>query len=35
VAGTGDILANNQPAKTRTLEAGDVIDVYGAACNSR
>jgi hypothetical protein len=28
--GTGDILVNNQPVKTRTLEIGDVIDVGGA-----
>ena len=30
VVGTGDILVNNQPAKSRTLESGDVIDVGGA-----
>ena len=30
VVGTGDILVNNQPVKTRTLESGDVIDVGGA-----
>jgi Ca-activated chloride channel family protein len=30
VVGTGDILVNNQPAKTRALEDGDVIDVGGA-----
>ena len=30
VVGTGDILVNNQPVKTRTLEPGDVIDVGGA-----
>ncbi len=30
VVGTGDILVNNQPVKTRTLENGDVIDVGGA-----
>ena len=30
MVGTGDILVNNQPAKTRNLEAGDVIDVGGA-----
>jgi Ca-activated chloride channel family protein len=30
VVGTGDILVNNQPVKTRTLETGDVIDVGGA-----
>lgn len=29
VVGTGDILVNNQPVKTRTLETGDVIDVGG------
>ena len=31
VVGTGDILVNNQPVKTRTLETGDVIDVGGAS----
>jgi Ca-activated chloride channel family protein len=31
VVGTGDILVNNQPVKTRTLEPGDVLDVGGAA----
>ncbi len=31
VVGTGDILVNNQPVKTRTLESGDVIDVGGAS----
>ena len=30
VVGTGDILVNNQPAKTRRLEPGVVIDVGGA-----
>jgi Ca-activated chloride channel family protein len=30
VVGTGDILVNNQPSKSRTLESGDVIDVGGA-----
>jgi len=30
VVGTGDILVNNQPVKSRTLETGDVIDVGGA-----
>jgi len=30
VVGTGDIMVNNQPVKTRTLETGDVIDVGGA-----
>ena len=30
VVGTGDILVNNQPVKTRVLESGDVIDVGGA-----
>jgi len=30
VVGTGDILVNNQPVKTRLLETGDVIDVGGA-----
>jgi Ca-activated chloride channel family protein len=30
VVGGGDLLVNNQPARTRKLEAGDVIDVGGA-----
>jgi Ca-activated chloride channel homolog len=31
VVGGGDLLVNNQPVRTRRLEAGDVIDVGGAA----
>jgi len=30
VASGGEITVNNQPATTRILEAGDVIDVGGA-----
>jgi Ca-activated chloride channel homolog len=30
IAGTGDITVNNQPARTRRLEPGDVINVGGA-----
>jgi Ca-activated chloride channel family protein len=30
VVGTGDIMVNNQPVKTRTLEPGDVLDIGGA-----
>ncbi len=30
IAGTGDIMVNNQPATTRKLEPGDVIDVGGS-----
>jgi Ca-activated chloride channel family protein len=30
VVGSGEITVNNQPVKTRKLEAGDVIDVGGA-----
>jgi Ca-activated chloride channel family protein len=30
VVGSGDILVNNQPVKSRKLEPGDVIDVGGA-----
>ncbi len=30
IVGAGDIMVNNQPVKTRKLEAGDVIDVGGA-----
>ena len=30
VVGGGDLLVNNQPARTRKLEPGDVIDVGGA-----
>jgi len=30
VVGGGDLLVNNQPARSRKLEAGDVIDVGGA-----
>ena len=30
VVGGGDLLVNNQPTRTRKLEAGDVIDVGGA-----
>ena len=30
VVGTGDILVNNRPVRTRNLESGDVIDVGGA-----
>jgi len=30
IAGTGDILVNNQPVTTRKLESGDVIDVGGS-----
>jgi Ca-activated chloride channel family protein len=30
VVGSGDIMVNNQPVKTRKLEPGDVIDVGGA-----
>jgi Ca-activated chloride channel family protein len=30
VVGGGDLLVNNQPVRTRKLEAGDVIDVGGA-----
>jgi Ca-activated chloride channel homolog len=30
IAGTGDITVNNQPTRTRRLEAGDVINVGGA-----
>jgi Ca-activated chloride channel family protein len=31
IAGTGDIMVNNQPVKTRKLEPGDVIDVGGSS----
>lgn len=30
IAGTGDILVNNQPVTTRKLESGDVIEVGGS-----
>jgi hypothetical protein len=30
VVSGGDLLVNNQPARSRKLEAGDVIDVGGA-----
>jgi Ca-activated chloride channel family protein len=30
IAGTGDLMVNNQPVTTRKLESGDVIDVGGS-----
>jgi Ca-activated chloride channel family protein len=30
IVGSGDLRVNNQPAQTRVLEAGDVIDIGGA-----
>ena len=30
IAGSGDLMVNNQPVTTRKLESGDVIDVGGS-----